>query len=120
MLSSCAVDISSIYTYCISDDGRLLVSQRIYGSTDTYKTELIHLDGVSITRLQYTLENAPVKLNMYGGYAYIITEHQVVRLGAENFNDEKVYESDKNINGLIFISKDTFVCTADCILKIEW
>jgi hypothetical protein len=57
---------------------------------------------------------------MYGGYAYIITEHETIRLGAENFNDEKIYRSDKKIEDLIFISKDVFICTADCILKIDW
>ncbi|MBQ1226359.1 MAG: hypothetical protein IIX75_04645 [Clostridia bacterium] len=120
MLSSCAVDINSIYMYSISDDGKLFTSQRIYGIPDTYKTELIHLDGVSMTKLQYTLKNAPVKLNMYGGYAYIITEHEAIRLGAENFNDKKIYRSDKKIEDLIFISKEAFICTADCILKIDW
>ena len=120
MLSSCAVDISNIYMYNISDDGKLLTAQRIYGGTDTYKIELTNLDGVSMTKLKYTLKNKPVKLNMYGDYAYIITEHKIIRLGAENFNDEKIYHSDKKINGLVFISKDAFVCTADSISKINW
>ena len=42
------------------------------------------------------------------------------RLGAENFNDKKIYRSDKKIEDLIFISKEAFICTADCILKIDW
>lgn len=120
MLSSYAVDVNGIYMYNISDDGRLLFSQRVYGNTDTYRIELITLDGVSMKKQQYTLKNKPVKLNMYGGYAYIITEHKIIRLDAENFSEEKIYKSDKRINGLVFISKDTFVCTSDSILKIDW
>lgn len=120
MLSSCAVDISDVYMYNISDDGKLLTAQRIYTGADTYKIELTHLDGVSMTKLKYTLKNRPVKLNMYDGYAYIITEDKIIRLGAGNFNDEKIYHSGRKINDLIFISKEAFVCTQDCISKINW
>ena len=73
-----------------------------------------------MTKLQYLLKNKPAKLNMYEGYAYIITEHQIIRLGAENFNDEKIYRSDKKIGDLIFIAEDTFACMSDCILKVDW
>jgi hypothetical protein len=120
MLSSCAVDIVGAHIYSISDNGELLTSHRIYGGFDNYKIELICLDGVSITRMQYKMKDKPIKLNMYGDYAYIITEHEAIRLGAENFNDKKIYRSDKKIEDLIFISKDAFICTADCILKIDW
>ncbi|MBE6608197.1 MAG: hypothetical protein E7633_06560 [Ruminococcaceae bacterium] len=119
-LASCAIDMNSIYMYNMSDGGRLLFAERIYGSSNTYKVELVAFDGVSVKKSQYTLKNKPVELNMYGDYAYIITENKVVRLDAENFDNETNYLSDRKINSLIFLSEDVFVCTADSAVKIVW
>ncbi len=120
MLSSCAVDMNDIYMYNISDEGQLLLAERIYGSSNTFRVEMIKLDGVGMKKIQYTLKDTPIQLNMYGDYAYIITEYKVIRLDKEAFDNEDVYVSDRKLYSLVFVSGDEFVCMSDCVSKIVW
>ena len=120
MLSSCALNINDIYIYNISDEGRLLLAERIYKSSSTFRVEMIKLNDVGMKKIHYTLNDTPVGLNMYGDYAYIITEHKVIRLDKEDFDNEDVFVSDRKLYSLIFVSGDEFVCMADSALKIVW
>ena len=119
-IASCAVNMNDLYMYSISDNGQLMTAERVYGSSNTFAVEMIMLDGVSMKKMQYTLKDVPIELNMYGDYAYIITEHKVIRLDAQDFGKERVFGSDRKLHSLVFIEKDEFICLSDAILKINW
>ena len=118
-LSSCAVNMDDIYMYDISDDGHLMCAERIYGSSNTFKIELIKLDGVGMKKSEYTLKEEPIELNMYEDYAYIITERKVMRHDADNFDEMQIFESDRRLLSIIFISGDEYVCTSDSLFRID-
>ena len=91
----------------------------IYGSSNTFKIELIKLDGVGMKKSEYTLKEEPIELNMYEDYAYIITERKVMRHDADNFDEMQIFESDRRLLSIIFISGDEYVFTSDSLFRID-
>ncbi len=118
-LMSCDVNINDMYMYHLSSGGYLSLMKRQYGNASIFTYELIKLDRDSMKKREYTLDDRPVGVNISGAYAYIITEKRITRLAVDNFRNEAVYNSDREIFSLLFIGEKRYICLTDEICKID-
>lgn len=118
--ASCAVNINETYMYALADDGALGYCERIHEDSDMFSFELVRLAGNTMKKFKYTVNGRVVGLNMYGDYAYIITEHFVVRLDASELKKAETYKTDGRIYSFVIISGDEYICFADSIEKIDF
>ncbi len=117
-ISSIAVNVDEMYMYELFDNGDLAFFERVHEDSDKFTYKFIKLGENGVKRSEYAVDARVVDLNMYGDYAYIITEHEVIRLDASSFEKSGSYRSDRKIHSLLTVSGEEYICFSDSIEKI--
>ncbi len=119
-ISSITVDVDEMYMYELFDNGALAFFERVHEDSDKFLFKFIKLDENGVKRAECAVSSRALDLNMYGDYAYIITEHEAVKF--DTLNAEKVgsYQSDKKIYSLFTSSEKEYICFVDSIKEIKF
>lgn len=119
-ISSYAIDVNEMYIYELSDSGALLYAERTATYSEDFMFTLVAKDGKGLKKEQYGMIARPVSLNMYGDYAYIITENSIVKLSASELKKIGVYESESRLYSLIMLSGKEYACHSGSIIRIDF
>ena len=79
---------------------------------------LAKLDKNGLKKSSCRVEDRVVGLNMYGDYAYIITEHSVIRFTAPDASQTQIYRSHRRIYSFVAVSGREYVCFSDTMTEI--
>ena len=118
VLSSCAVDISATHRYTFTDSGALMYTTRVREDSDVFDFNYVKLDKNGLKKSSCRVEDRVVGLNMYGDYAYIITEHSVIRFTAPDASQTQIYRSHRRIYSFVAVSGREYVCFSDTMTEI--
>ncbi len=119
-IASCAVNIKETYMYELSDNGQLAYCVRSRNDADIFSFDLVRLSQDGMKKSQCTVNGRVVGLNMYGDYAYIITENFAMKLDASDLENKEIFQTNEKIHSFAIISGDEYICFVDSIVKIDF
>lgn len=119
-ITSMSIDVSSMFSYTLSEKGELLYLTSSYSNTEDFTLDLLRLEENGVKKYQYKISGRPDTLNTHGNSAYIITKKKVLRLDTDGLKNAAAVSGNKKIYGVVVINGKEYVAYADSLIMSEF